>query len=1075
MLAGAGFVLWRVQSKPVDLDWAAPVVRAAANAAAFNGAVSKIETVRLAKVEKKGGYLLSLSDVRLGKRAAGASARLPNVDIVFHPQDFLSGKAGPRQVLIDGASLRIVRRTDKRMKLDFGAGAGERARVFQSLTGGAYFREAFESAELRNVTITFVDEASGRTWTGRQGSADVKRTRNGYAASLSSEFLMGGNSAALAFNSNYDLATEVISSNLTVKNAPVGDLVAVFFNENAELLTSPVSGSATIDLDKTGVVLASRIDLNATGGALTLGGFSTPVEALAVAAAFDPKRNEFTLERAQWDAGVGEGAIGGVISLIQSEAEKGVARVNFSLSGETIAVNLPSVFPGAIDLDRLSTNGSYSIAEKRLDLDAISAGLLGVAIEGRVATARKTPASPSVSAELKIDGALDPQTLLKLWPTKLALGARDFIAERMLKGSFSGVEIAVALKEGGVAADGALPDEALSIAFRADGAEVVFAPGMTPLTNVSGRGLLKGNSFRFDAEKADVARVNVLKGAVEIPILMPKGEPAFFRFTVAGDAGDILTILDQEPLKVLKETKFTPEQFAGPVQASVEIQRPNLRVAPQESYRYDGVATFKNLAVSDIVGDASLEGVKGRLDLATSGMVIVGDGKVGEAPVSIEWRQRFHGTGDKTVIAVKGEADSAMADLFGIPTRQMVQGGVPFTAKAVGGVDAFRALDLEADFTKATLVSEALGWMKGEGVPAKGNATFLFSPDGMTIPSLTLTGDGVLVSGSAAFAPGGAVKSFDIPRFVLAGAADLSIAGVRNGNGVLILEVAGAHLNAADMVRKLVDEGMTDSGGKTPLALSARIDRVDFRGGASYRDALLDYRRAENRIEELRFSATSEDAKPLSIELKSAGAVGEQVIEAKSENIGQLLAGLFAMSSVKGGYGHLDFAFTPGATDAPRAGALEAHDIRVVKAPLFAKIFAAGSLTGLADLMNGDGIELQNARADFSIKNGEISLKEARATGPSVGITGEGAFSIDGDRRLTLRGAVAPAYQVNSFLGKTPVIGDLFVNRKGEGLLALSYEVDGTTAEPRVTVNPLSALAPGVLRRMFEGAPPPAE
>jgi hypothetical protein len=96
-------------------------------------------------------------------------------------------------------------------------------------------------------------------------------------------------------------------------------------------------------------------------------------------------------------------------------------------------------------------------------------------------------------------------------------------------------------------------------------------------------------------------------------------------------------------------------------------------------------------------------------------------------------------------------------------------------------------------------------------------------------------------------------------------------------------------------------------------------------------------------------------------------------------------------------------------------------------------------------------------------------LREARATGPSVGITAEGQFALEGDRAIELRGAVAPAYQVNSFLGKAPLIGDLFVNRKGEGLLALSYEVEGEPAEPRVTVNPLSALAPGVLRRMFEG------
>jgi hypothetical protein len=136
---------------------------------------------------------------------------------------------------------------------------------------------------------------------------------------------------------------------------------------------------------------------------------------------------------------------------------------------------------------------------------------------------------------------------------------------------------------------------------------------------------------------------------------------------------------------------------------------------------------------------------------------------------------------------------------------------------------------------------------------------------------------------------------------------------------------------------------------------------------------------------------------------------------------------------------------------------------------LFAKIFAAGSLTGLADLMSGEGIEFNDAMARFAIDNGAVRVIEARATGPSVGITAQGGFAIEGDRAVTLSGAVAPAYQVNSFLGKAPMIGGLFVNRKGEGLLALSYDVSGPAAEPRVTVNPLSALAPGVFRRMFEG------
>jgi hypothetical protein len=1069
-LAFSGFVLWRAQSTVVDLGWAAPIVKSAANANGMNGAVTRIGAVRLERSAEAGGYRLTLADVRLGKRSSQAQARLPLVEMVVHPSDLVSGRAGPREIHIDGAALRIVRRKDRRVKLEFGEGVGDRARVFQSLTGGAYFRNAFKVATLDDVVITFIDEGSGRAWKGGNGKAEVRRTPEGYSANLASDFDIGGKSAALKFRSTYDLSKAVISSKLDVSDAPVGDLVAVFFNENAELLTSPVSGSASVDLDERGGVLSSAVNLRASGGSLSVGGVSTPVTAIEVAAAFDPKRNEFAIEKAKWDAGIGSGELKGLVSLTQEE-QGGVERVGFDLSGDALVLDLGDVMPGALTVDRLAVKGSYALADRKIDVAALSAMMLGVTLDGKLTYAKRSAASPEVASALKVAGSLDPQTLLKLWPTKLALGARDFIAERMPKGVFSGIDVAVDLKEGGIAPSGALLDEALTIAFRADDATVSYAPGMTPLSNVSGKGLLRGNSFKFVAETAEVAAVRVESGEVDIPVLMPKGELASFRFIATGDAGDMLAILDQEPLRVLKETKFNPGQFMGPARAEVEIKRPNLRVADEKDYRYKGAATFSGLAVSNIVGEASLAGAKGRLDLKTEGMVIKGDAKVGSAPVSIEWRQRFFGSGDKSIVTVSGEADAAMADIFGVPSRQMVQGSVPFVAKAVGGVDALRRLDIAADFTAATMASEPLGWMKPHGASAKGTAAFAFADGATEVSSFALEGEGVSISGSAAFEGDGALRSLTIPRIYLKDAADLSVKGWRDEAGVLTLDVAGERLDISNMVRDLIDSGLPRGAGKTPLALSARIENVEFRGDAVYENAVLKFRRSADHIDTLVLAARDQGGKGLAITLTDGDRPkGGRVVEATAEDIGQLLAGVFAMQSVKGGYGSLDFTFMPGSTDQPLVGALEAHDVRIVKAPLFAKIFAAGSLTGLADLLNGEGIELKNARADFTMAEGEIRVRDARATGPSVGITGDGAFKLAGARDLSLKGAVAPAYLVNSFLGKAPVLGDIFVNRKGEGLLALSYQVDGNASEPRVTVNPLSALAPGVLRRMFEGA-----
>lgn len=1067
LLGLSAYIFWRVQAGPVDLTLAAPAVRSAANAAVFNGAVRQIGAVTLSKGDD-GGYRAAFREVRLGRRGAEATALLPEVVLEVFPSDFISGRAGPRRIVVNGASLRVVRRTDRKLKLDFGEAAGGRARVFQSLTGGAYFREAFERAALTDATLTFVDEASGRTWIGKGAGAEVVRTKEGYAANLASRFNLGGRAAALSFAARYDLSTRVISSTLAVTDAPVGDLIAVFFDADANLLTSPISGRASLRLKDDGAVLASRIDLTASGGVLTLGKFSTPLAHFTAAVGFDAGRNEFRIERAEWRSDSGDGVVSGVVAIDPRENGRGVQRLRFALDSAAMSIVRPTLFDAPLTLGRAKASGVYAVTARALDIKAFEADLPAGRIRGRLAVTPGKNRSPAVAAAARIDGTLGAPALLRIWPKPVGRGARDFVATRVPQGAFSAVDFVMDLKEGAIGADGIPPDDALTLAFRAENASVIYAPGMTPVTGLAGDGVLKGNSFTFKGEKGRIGDIRVTSAGVDIPVIAPKGKPAYFRVSASGDAGDILSVLSEEPLAVLKDTTFLAAQFSGPAVVSGELQRPNLRVAPREAYRYKGTATFSGLAVEDVAFGASLNSGRGRVDLETNGMVIAAEARLGEAPVRIEWKQRFYGGGDKTAITVSGVADSSTADMFGVPTRQIIQGEAPFTARAVGGVDALRALELEADFTNAVLMSEALGWMKPAGARASGSASFAFSKEGTKIAALALSGDGLAIRGAADFLPTGALRSFEAPTFRLAGAADLSLAARREDGGDLVLSATGAYLDAAEMVRTLIENGPSPDRNETPFGVSAKIARVDLRGEASYKDATLEFRRGERGIERLDFRASDAGGKPISIGLSGAEG-GRMEIAARSDDVGAMLNGLFALSSVRGGVGRLDFAFTPGEDGAPRAGVLEAHDIRIVKAPLLARIFAAGSLTGLADLVNGEGIALENAIAHFAIEEGAVRVSEARATGPSVGITAEGRVGLGDPRTIDLRGAVAPAYQVNSFLGKAPLIGDLFVNRKGEGLLALSYEVDGAAAEPRVTVNPLSALTPGVLRRMFEG------
>jgi len=58
---------------------------------------------------------------------------------------------------------------------------------------------------------------------------------------------------------------------------------------------------------------------------------------------------------------------------------------------------------------------------------------------------------------------------------------------------------------------------------------------------------------------------------------------------------------------------------------------------------------------------------------------------------------------------------------------------------------------------------------------------------------------------------------------------------------------------------------------------------------------------------------------------------------------------------------------------------------------------------------------------------------------------------------------------INSLLGQIPILGTILTGEKGGGIFAASYKVRGPVEKPEMSVNPLSALAPGFLRNLLSG------
>jgi len=105
-----------------------------------------------------------------------------------------------------------------------------------------------------------------------------------------------------------------------------------------------------------------------------------------------------------------------------------------------------------------------------------------------------------------------------------------------------------------------------------------------------------------------------------------------------------------------------------------------------------------------------------------------------------------------------------------------------------------------------------------------------------------------------------------------------------------------------------------------------------------------------------------------------------------------------------------------------------------------------------------------------------LVIKRAIINGGAIGATAQGSLNTSNDQ-LNIRGTLIPAYGLNSLLGNVPLLGQVLMGGKGQGLFGLTFSMTGPLKDPKFTVNPISALAPGFLRLIFDlpngtGIPP---
>ena len=104
---------------------------------------------------------------------------------------------------------------------------------------------------------------------------------------------------------------------------------------------------------------------------------------------------------------------------------------------------------------------------------------------------------------------------------------------------------------------------------------------------------------------------------------------------------------------------------------------------------------------------------------------------------------------------------------------------------------------------------------------------------------------------------------------------------------------------------------------------------------------------------------------------------------------------------------------------------------------------------------------------DFSKSGSQVEVKDGALYQPRNG--GDRA-GLDRFRRTTRSRWTAPSSRSTASTTSSrrcPLVGPILGGGANEGLFGLNYKITGSVAKPDLTIDPLSALAPGFLRKIF--------
>lgn len=746
-----------------------------------------------------------------------------------------------------------------------------------------------------------------------------------------------------------------------------------------------------------------------------------------------------------------------------------IENLSFDVTGGAGEIVIRELYQEPLRVSELALRGRATDGLRSLVIDEATANLGGpqLALAGEAVRD-----GDAISVRLGARAQTVPvDDLARLWPAEVGANARAWITKNITGGTINDATFTVAA-DIRASDPGAMEWREATGQFDVSGASVHYLRPMTPAGNVSAVGRFDGANLVIDVGQGGVNGLAVEAGEVSIRGITGPAEVerVHIDLTIAGPARDALELLDQEPLKFISGFGIDPAKTSGVQRANVVFEFPLLDALAVEDVDAAASVRLENFASTAGVFGADL--TQGDFDLAvtTDKMVAKGRGVLAGVPIDLTWTENFAASATlQTRYEVQAVLDEDARQTLGLTAQPVLRGpvgvGLTYEISADGAEKGAASLNL-AD---ATMSLTDFGWDKAPGVP--GAATVEFSSRGGSpteISRFTVAAPDLSAVGRAVLAKSGdglAVSSIEFARLTL-GETDVALRVAFGEDGVPDVTIGGETLD----LRSVIDDAFAESG-DSPPAMRVRFDpdNVLTRIRLGEQTSLLNptgrlFHNGEDWAEVDLLGKLSNGA-VIDLQLQTIDDRREVLIV--SDDGGAVLRALDWVNTIEGGALRVEGAFTGSGADEKFAGQFALSDFKLNEGPVMARILSLASFSGIADALAGTGITFRRAEIPFELTDSEIIIGKAKARGADIGILATGRIDRPTDV-IDLKGEIAPAYTLNSIFSNIPIIGPVLTGG-GDAIFAATYSVKGPIDDPSVSVNPLTVLTPGILRRLVTG------